>query len=462
MAHCAICGAASSSHDITGDAMTKHLRLLACLLAALPCIALAAPQSAKDQALSTRVDRVLTETPVIDGHNDLPWEIRSQFGNVGNVDLAADTSNLRSKAGDDVHLMTDIPRARKGHLGAQFWSVWIPTSVTGPEAVQMTLEQIDIVRTMVAKYPKDFEMASTADDIQRIEKSGRIASLIGVEGGHQINNSLPVLRDYYALGVRYMTLTHGKNTDWADSATDKPAHHGLTPFGRAVVHEMNRLGMLVDLSHVSPDTMKAALEATKAPVIFSHSSARALDDHPRDVPDDVLRLVKQNHGIVMANFYPTFVSQAVANWNADRAGASAKFDALYVGQPKRAKAAMDKWKQAHPQPKATIAEVADHIEHLRKIAGVESVGIGSDFDGIEVTPEGLDGVDTYPALFTELARRGWSDDELADLAGRNLLRVMREAEAVATRLQAQEAPSHATIEMDAAAKSDSKDGTAGA
>ena len=462
MAHHAICGAASSSHDITGDAMTKHLRFLACLLAALPCIALAAPQSAKHKALSARVDRVLTETPVIDGHNDLPWEIRSQFGNVGNADLAADTSNLRSKTGNDVHLMTDIPRARKGHLGAQFWSVWIPTSVTGPEAVQMTLEQIDIVRTMVAKYPKDFEMASTADDIQRIEKSGRVASLIGVEGGHQINNSLPVLRGYYALGARYMTLTHGKNTDWADSATDKPVHHGLTPFGRAVVHEMNRLGMLVDLSHVSPETMKAALETTQAPVIFSHSSARALDDHPRDVPDDVLRMVKQNHGIVMANFYPTFVSQAVANWNADRAGASAKFDALYVGQPERAKAAMDKWKQAHPQPKATIAEVADHIEHIRKIAGVESVGIGSDFDGIEVTPEGLDGVDTYPALFTELARRGWSDDELADLAGRNLLRVMGEAEAVAKRLQAQEAPSHATIEMDAAAKSDSKDGTAGA
>lgn len=442
--------------------MTKHLRLLACLLAALPCIALAAPQSPKNEALAARVDRVLTETPVIDGHNDLPWEIRSQFGNVGAVDLAADTSNLPGKTGDKaVHLMTDIPRARKGHLGAQFWSVWIPTSVTGPEAVQMTLEQIDVVRTMVAKSPKDFEMASTADDIERIEKSGRIASLIGVEGGHQINNSLPVLRDYYALGVRYMTLTHGKNTDWADSATDKPAHHGLTPFGRAVVHEMNRLGMLVDLSHVSPDTMKAALETTQAPVVFSHSSARALDDHPRDVPDDVLRMVRQNHGIVMANFYPTFVSQAVANWNADRAGASAKFDALYVGQPGRAKAALDKWEAQHPQPKATIAQVADHIEHIRKIAGVESVGIGSDFDGIEVTPAGLEGVDTYPALFAELVRRGWSDDELAGLAGRNLLRVMREAEAVARRLQAQEAPSHATIDMDASATSSSKEGTPG-
>jgi membrane dipeptidase len=441
--------------------MTKHLRIAICLLAALPCIAFAASQSAKDESLSARVDRVLTETPVIDGHNDLPWEIRDKFGNVGNLDLAADTSSLHGKDGDDVHLMTDIPRARKGHLGAQFWSVWIPASVTGPEAVQMTLEQIDIVRTMVAKYPKDFEMAYTAGDIERIEKSGRIASLIGVEGGHQINNSLAVLREYYALGARYMTLTHFKNTDWADSATDDPVHHGLTAFGRAVVHEMNRLGMLVDLSHVSPDTMKAALETTQAPVIFSHSSARALDDHPRDVPDDVLRMVKQNHGIVMANFYPTFVSADVARWHADRAGVSAKFEALYVGQPDRAKAAIEKWEHAHPLPKATIAQVADHIDHIRKIAGVESVGIGSDFDGIETTPTGLDGVDKYPALFRELARRGWTDDELADLAGRNLLRVMREAEAVAKRLQAQEAPSHATIEVDIDAKNGSKEGATG-
>ena len=447
------------SHDLTGDAMTKHLRIAACLLAALPCIVLAA-QSSKE--LSARVDRVLTATPVIDGHNDLPWEIRSEFGNVGNLDLAADTSNLRSKTGNkDVHLMTDIPRLRKGHVGAQFWSVWIPASTPGPEAVQMTLEQIDIVHTMVAKYPKDFEMASTADDIVRIEKSGRIASLIGVEGGEQINNSLAVLRDYYALGARYMTLTHTQSTDWADSANDKPVHHGLTAFGRAIVHEMNRLGMLVDLSHVAPETMKAALETTQAPVIFSHSSARALDDHPRDVPDDVLRMVKQNHGIVMANFYPPFVSQAVANWGADRAGASAKFDALYVGQPDRAKAAMDKWKSAHPQPKATIAEVADHIDHIRKIAGVESVGIGSDFDGIEVTPAGLDGVDKYPALFEELARRGWTDDELADLAGRNILRVMHEAEQVAAKLQAREGPSNATIKMDANGGNTAKDAAAG-
>jgi len=429
--------------------MTKHLRILACLLAVPPCMALATAPSAKDKNLAARVERVLAATPVIDGHNDLPWEIRSGFGNVGNVDLDADTSSLRSRTGDgEVRLMTDIPRARKGRLGAQFWSVWIPTTATGAEAVRMTLEQVDTVRTMCDRYPKTFEMAYSADDILRVEKAGRIACLIGIEGGHQIDNSLAVLRDYYALGARYMTLTHGKNTDWADSATDAPAHHGLTAFGRAVVHEMNRLGMLVDLSHVSPETMKAALEVAQAPVIFSHSSARALVDHPRDVPDDVLRMVRPNHGIVMVNFYPGFISGAVARWKAERAGAAAKFDALYAGQPERSKAAMDRWEQEHPQPKATIVQVADHIEHIRDIAGVESVGIGSDFDGIEATPVGLDGVDKYPALFEELARRGWTDDELADLAGRNLLRVMRHAEAVAERMQAQEAPSHATIAVD--------------
>jgi membrane dipeptidase len=432
--------------------MTKHHRIAACLLAALPCIALAAaPQSTPHTELAARIDRVLTQTPVIDGHNDLPWAIRSEFGNIDALDLDTDTSNLRSKNRDHaVHLMTDIPRLRSGHVGAQFWSVWIPAETTGPAAVQMTLEQIDLVHNLATKYPQTFAMAYTADDIDRIEKSGRIASLIGVEGGHQINNSLAVLRDYYRLGARYMTLTHFKNTEWADSATDQPKHHGLTPFGRSVVREMNRLGMLADLSHVAPATMRAAIETSRAPVMFSHSSARALDDHPRNVPDDVLRMVKQNHGIVMVNFYPTFVSQVVARWQAERAGASAQFDALYIGQPDRAKAALDEWLQAHPQPHATLAQVADHIEHIRKVAGVESVGIGSDFDGIEATPAGLDGADKYPALFVELARRGWSDDELADLAGRNLLRVLRQAEQVAAKLQAQEQPSNATLELDAA------------
>ncbi len=429
----------------------NHFRALAWALAALPCLAMArgAPPPADDQALSARVEHVLATTPLIDGHNDLPWEIRTEFGNVGNIELDADTSDTRGKDGQPVHLMTDIPRLREGHLGAQFWSVWIPASVTGPKAVQMSLEQIDIVRTMCRKYPKTFEMAYTADDIERIHAEGKIACLIGIEGGSQINNSLAVLRDMYALGARYMTLTHSLTTDWADSATDEPEHHGLTDFGRAVVHEMNRLGMLVDLSHVSPETMRDAIKASKAPVMFSHSSARALVDHPRDVPDDVLRLVKRNHGIVMVNFYPPFVSEAVNRWNADRAAASGRFDTEFVGQPDRIEAAMEQWKKRHPRPQATIAQVADHIEHIRKVSGAGSVGIGSDFDGIGSTPEGLDGVDTYPALFEELARRGWSDEELAGLAGRNMLRVMHRAEEVAAELQAREAPSHATLATDA-------------
>lgn len=430
------------------------LRTLACLLVALPCAAMAhaPPAASHDADVSARVKRVLTTTPLIDGHNDLPWEIRVHFGNVDNIDLNADTSNLRDKDDNSkVSLMTDIPRLRSGRLGAQFWSVWIPASITGPEAVMTTLEQIDVVRNMVDKYPKTFEMAYTADDIERIHKKGRIASLIGIEGGHQIDNSLAVLREMYVLGARYMTLTHGKNNDWADSATDAPEHHGLTPFGREVVREMNRMGMLVDLAHVSPDTMRDALKTTRAPVIFSHSSAHALVDHPRDVPDDVLRLVKKNRGIVMVNFYPVFISEDNALWYAKHEGATTRFHEQYIGQPDRAKAALEKWEKDHPRPVATLDMVADHIEHIRKVAGVECVGIGSDFDGIGTTPKGLNGVDKYPALFEELARRGWTDEELADLAGRNLLRVMHQAEKVADKLQAEEKPSHATIDMDSKA-----------
>ncbi|HET7299758.1 MAG TPA: dipeptidase [Oleiagrimonas sp.] len=425
----------------------KPLQTLACLLVALPCAALAQSPSTTnhDDNVSARVQQVLSATPLIDGHNDLPWEIRTQFGNVGKINLDADTSNVRGTDGQAVHLMTDIPRQREGHVGAQFWSVWIPATITGPKAVEMALEQIDVVHTMCRKYPKTYEMAYTADDIERIHKQGKIACLIGIEGGSMIDHSMQVLRDMYALGARYMTLTHGKTTDWADSATDKPRHHGLTPFGRAVVHEMNRLGMLVDLSHVSPDTMRDALETSQAPVIFSHSSARALDSAPRNVPDDILRMVKKNHGIVMVNFYPPFVSQTIWDWNAEHAGARARFHEQYVGQPDRADAALEKWEHAHPRPQATIGMVADHIEHIRDIAGIESVGIGSDFDGIGSTPVGLEGVDTYPALFEELARRGWSNEELADLAGRNLLRVMRQARKVAEHLQAREAPSHVTF-----------------
>jgi membrane dipeptidase len=418
---------------------------------ALPAAAKAPPKAAPAADPAERVAKVLEKTPLIDGHNDLPWEIRTRFdSDFSKIDLTKDTSKLPIHGGD-TGLMTDIPRMRAGHMGGQFWSVWIPASTKGPAAVQMTIEQIDLVRRMVAAYPSDFEMASTAADVERIHKAGRIAAMVGVEGGHQIDNSLAALRAYYALGARYMTLTHTSDIDWADSATDNPSHHGLTPFGRAVVHEMNRLGMLVDLSHVSAETMKAALATTQSPVIFSHSGARAIVDHPRDVPDDVLELVAKNHGVVMANFYPGYVDEARAKWEADRAAEITRFNAppyagLYIGQPERAKAALADWDKAHPMPVTTVAMVADHIEHIAKVCGHDCVGLGSDFDGIPDGPQGLGGVDKFPAVLEELARRGWSDEDLAKLAGGNVLRVMRDNEAVAKRLQAAEPASAATIE----------------
>lgn len=409
------------------------LRLL-CLLLCLPLTTWAA------QDYQHRVDQVLLQTPLIDGHNDLPWEIRERFkSDVTAVNLAADTRHLPAEPGQAA-LMTDIPRLRAGHVGAQFWSVWIPVSTQGFEAVQMTLEQIDLVKRMSAQYPADFAMAYSAADIRRIHKARRIASLIGIEGGHQINNSLAVLRQMYDAGARYMTLTHTTNTPWADSATDAPAHHGLTPFGVEVVKEMNRLGMLVDLSHVSPDTMRAALAASQAPVIFSHSSARALVDHPRNVPDDVLRALAANGGIVMVNFAPGYVSAARNQWEADIAAERTRFNSppyagLYIGQPERAKAALAAWEAQHPMPVTTLAQVADHVEHIRQVAGIDHVGIGSDFDGIPDAPVGLEGVDRYPALLEELMRRGWSDADIAKLAGENLLRTFAAAEQVSQRLQ---------------------------
>jgi membrane dipeptidase len=403
------------------------------------------------------VAKVLADMPVIDGHNDLPWEIRERFAsNVDAIDLKQNTALLARAAdapADQTPLMTDIPRLRAGGVGAQFWSVWIPTDLKEAAAVEMTVEQIDLVKRITAKYPNDLEMAYTAADIVRIEHAHRIASLIGVEGGHQIGNSLAALRQFYDLGARYMTLTHSTNTAWADAATEAPAHNGLTPFGRVVVGEMNRLGMLVDLSHVSPKTMQDALEVTQAPVIFSHSGARALIDHPRDVPDDVLTLVARNHGIVMVNFYPGYVSQERARWDAEEAAEKAReatppFGGLYIGQPDRAKAAFAQWLAAHPKPVVTLSMVADHVEHIAQVAGKDCVGFGSDFDGIPEAPQGLDAVDKYPALLAELARRGWSYDELVKVSGGNLLRVMRAAELVSQRLRATTPASNATIALD--------------
>jgi len=412
-----------------------------------------------DPKIRARVEKVLAKTPLIDGHNDLPGEIRGRAGgDVGKLDLRSDTAKLPGSRPGQIGLMTDIPRLKAGRVGGQFWSVFISPQFDGPIAVQMTLEQIDIVKGMAARYPDVFEMAYTADDVIRIHKAGKVASLIGIEGGHQIDDSLPVLRQMYAAGARYMTLTHAIATRWGDSATANPVHNGLTPFGKAVVAEMNRMGMLVDLSHVSEKTMRDALEVSKAPVIFSHSGAAAVAPHARNVPDEVLLLVKQNRGVVMVNFATTYVSEARNRWAADRSAEQARYNAppfggLYIGQPEKAKAALDAWDKEHPGPPATLAQVADHVEHIAKVCGVDCVGIGSDFDGIGDTPVGLEGVDKFPDLLAELARRGWSDEDLGKVAGGNVLRALREAEVVAKKLQATTPPSYATIAgLDGAAK----------
>jgi membrane dipeptidase len=405
-------------------------------------------QPADDAALRARVEKVLAKTPVIDGHNDLPSEYRDRVkGRMDGIDLRTDTSRLSPP------LMTDIARIRKGHLGGQFWSVFVPVELKGPDAIKQTMETMDVTRRMVVRYPDQFEMAFSADDIVRIEKAGKTASLMGMEGGHSIDSSLAVLREMYLAGARYMTLTHFANTPWADSATDAPVHHGLTPFGKEVVREMNRLGMLVDISHVSADTMRDAIATSEAPVIFSHSSARALDGHPRNVPDDVLAMLPKNGGVVMANFYSGFVSEQVREWSADQAAETARQKSLNPGDPAAADKAIAAWTAAHPEPHATIGQVADHIDHIRKVAGVDHVGIGSDFDGIPSAPDGLSDVSHYPDLFVELARRGWSDEDLSKLAGGNILRAFREAEKVSLRLRASRPASEALIEtMDAPAR----------
>jgi membrane dipeptidase len=411
------------------------------LIAAVMCLQVTAAVGAGTAAtdFSSRVDRVLKATPLIDGHNDLPWAIRDNFkSSVTAAELRRNAADVPLPTGGS--LMTDMPRLRTGRVGAQFWSVWIPVKLTGFEAVQVTLEQIDLVKELTYAYPETLQMAYTAADVRRIHKAGRVASLIGIEGGHQINASLPVLRQMYDAGARYMTLTHSSNLEWADSATDAPVHRGLTAFGREVVKEMNRIGMIVDLSHVSADTAKAALEVSMAPVMFSHSSARAVVDHPRNVSDDTLRQVARNGGIVMVNFATSYISEERRQWEAARVAEQSRYNSppfggLYIGDPDRAKAALAAWVKQHPQPVATLAQVADHIEHIRKVAGADHVGLGSDFDGIPDAPVGLEGVDKYPALLAELMRRGWTDADVAKLAGENMLRVMAAVETVSARLR---------------------------
>src|SRR5258706_8590909 len=394
-----------------------------------------------DPALVERARRLLDKVPLIDGHNDLPWEYRKRVQNhLEKIDLRAGTTKL------DPALHTDIPRLRRGGVGGQFWSVYVPVEITGADAIQAVMEQIDDVHRLAERYPDTFEVARTAADVERIHHAGRIASLIGMEGGHSIHNSLAALRQLYAAGARYMTITHSKNTDWADSATDEPKHGGLTRFGEEVVREMNRLGMLVDLSHVSVDTMKKALAVAQAPVIFSHSSARALDAHPRNVPDDVLTLLPVNGGVVMVSFVPTFTSEVVRSWNADQDAAESRLKTLNPGDPEAGKNGLEAWRGQHPAPRATLEQVADHIEPVRKLAGIDHVGIGSDFDGITSVPLGLESVDTHPALLPALLHPGRTDEEIGKLAGYNVLRALRQAEQVAQRLQKERPASDALIE----------------
>ena len=407
------------------------------------------PNASSDSNMA-RALRVLRTAPVMDGHNDLPWRIREDTVHPRDVD-----------AYDIVHRapgMTDIPRLKQGHVGAQFWSIYIPGEPNDgayksngevsskPGYARVQLEQIDIARRLIAKHP-ELQWALTADAVRANFKRGTISSLLGLEGGHAIENSLALLRTYYDMGARYMTLTHNVTLDWADAALDAPKHNGLTPFGREVVREMNRLGMLVDLSHVSPGTMSSALDVSEAPVIFSHSGARALVDHKRNVPDSILVRLKKNGGVVMVPFVTSFVSAAV---NADGDALAAEMAAAAKRHPSdsaAARAEVAKWRASHPIPHATVSQVADHIEHIRQVAGVDHVGIGSDFDGIPDNVVGLEDVSKYPTLFAELARRGWSDEDLAKLSSGNVLRVLQQAEQVSARLKKTRKASTATIEQ---------------
>jgi membrane dipeptidase len=386
-----------------------------------------------------RALELLETSPLIDGHNDLAIALRTMVGGIGvsKVDLRHRVAGLD----------TDIPRLRAGRVGGQFWSIWVPADLPEDKALPMALEQLDIAEGFARRYPDVLGPAETADEAEAAFRSGRIASLLGLEGGSMIGSSLPILRTFFARGVRYMTLTHWKTTRWADAATDDPKHNGLTAFGREVVREMNRLGMLVDLSHVAPSTMAAALDITEAPVVFSHSGAYAVNPHPRNVPDDIVRRVPDNGGVVMAVFLSQFVSDEVRRHVQPGIDVEEAFEREHPdASPEEVREVRRGWMAEHPAPPATLAQIADHIDHLAEIAGVEHVGIGSDFDGGELLPTGMEDVSCFPNLIGELLRRGYSDAEVRGIAGGNILRVMRGAEATAARLQADRPPSEATIE----------------
>jgi membrane dipeptidase len=409
-----------------------HKTLSAFVMAAIAAMTIAHAQQPAADALLERARALHRQVPLIDGHNDYPWAVRENVGrDLARLDIAQPQPSLH----------TDIARLKTGGVGGQFWSVYTPSDYAGQMAVTATLEQIDIVHQMMRRYPETFALALTAADVERIFKSGKIASLIGMEGGHSIDNSLAALRMFHRLGARYMTLTHSKNTPWADSGTDTPQHGGLSPFGEAVVQEMNWLGMLVDLSHVSPDTMADAIRVSQAPVIFSHSSARAVNDVPRNVPDEVLQMLPKNGGIVMVTFVPGFLSPKVTAWNQLQTAETTRLQQQLPNDEAARKAGLDAWTKANPSPRATIADAADHIDHIRKVAGIDHIGLGGDFDGITSVPEGLEDVSKYPGLTAELLRRGYSDDDVKKILGLNILRVMKKAEAVSAELQKKRGPS---------------------
>ena len=408
--------------------MSRRLIFIALLLMPISLPSAQAP----DAALLERARALHKQVPLVDGHNDYPWAVRE------NVQRDVDKLDIRQSQ-PSIH--TDIARLKAGGVGGQFWSVYVPAELQGQAAVTATLEQIDIVHRMLRKYPETFELALTADDVERIFKKGKIASLIGMEGGHSIDNSLGALRMFHRLGARYMTITHSKNLPWADSATDTATLGGLSPFGEEVVREMNWLGMLVDLSHVSPDTMADAIAVSQAPVIFSHSSARAVTDVPRNVPDNVLRTLPKNGGVVMVTFVPQFLSAKVAEWSKRQTDETARLQQQFPNDEAARKAGLDAWTKGNPAPRATVADAADHIDHIRKVAGIDHIGLGGDYDGITSVPEGLEDVSKYPTLTAELLRRGYKDDDIKKILGLNILRVMRAVEKTAAKLQSERPPS---------------------
>jgi membrane dipeptidase len=400
--------------------VARSFAIAAAALLALPAAA-ATPEQVAEAALRA--------APVWDGHNDVPEQLRDRTGNLLAEFDFRDTHALVSESSGP--MQTDLARLRRGHVGAQFWSVYVDYALPEPEAVRQTIEQIDTIKRLVARYPGELQLATSAADVERAWKAGKIASLIGMEGGGSIGGSLAVLRQMYALGARYMTLAHYKTTAWADSSNDVARHDGLTDFGKDVVREMQRLGMLVDLSHTSEATMMDALDVARAPVVFTHSNARAIDGHPRNVPDAVLDRLEANGGIVMVTAVSGFVSEDFRQWNAARLGEEARLKSLHTGYPERVEPALDAWIAAHPAPRVTVANVADHVDYIAKRIGVDHVGVGGDFDGTSDVPEGFGDVAAYPALFAELARRGYSQADLEKIASRNMMRVMKAAEAYA-------------------------------